>query len=213
MGVTEPVFRPFCFVETAICWCFVDVDEPTIRDWKARRRRMRYTALKRRSCRPVAADIFDLDPKNIPLSIHQDLTKARSSLLTQARTGAIGLNAFLFKMRVPDIPSPLCSSGCGAETFDHIVLKCTGFEEQRATLMLKGTLDSFALRHTLCSTKDAAPIVGWFLKLGRLVEYSLAKEIEDWIVEDVDEGRQETCTVPEARGPQRQCRRTRRVGL
>jgi hypothetical protein len=178
-------------------WYKLDVDEPTIREWKARRRRMRHTALRRRSCRPVAADIFDLDPKNISLSIHRDLTKARSSLLTQARTGAIGLNAFLFKMRVPDIPSPLCSSGCGAETFDHIVLKCLGFKEQRAVLNPRGTLDSFTLRYTLCSAEDATPILNWFFGLGRLAEYSLAREIEDWIVEDENEGLQAPRLRPE----------------
>ena len=40
------------------------------------------------------------------LKRHENLTKAESSLLIQARTGAIGLNDFLFRARVPEISTP-----------------------------------------------------------------------------------------------------------
>ena len=45
------------------------------------------------------------------LDRHEGLTKAESSLLTQARTGVIGLRDFLFRARVPEVPTPYCECG------------------------------------------------------------------------------------------------------
>jgi hypothetical protein len=42
------------------------------------------------------------------LRIYEGLTKAQSSILCQARTGKIGLRAFLFSRRVPDVDTPIC---------------------------------------------------------------------------------------------------------
>ena len=51
------------------------------------------------------------------------LSKAMSSLLVQIRTGKIGLRAFLFKRRVPEVTTPYCRCGLARETFEHIVLE------------------------------------------------------------------------------------------
>ncbi len=48
---------------------------------------------------------------NRALQKHQGLTKAQSSLLTQARTGAIGLRDFLFRANVLGVYTLYCDCG------------------------------------------------------------------------------------------------------
>lgn len=61
---------------------------------------------------------------NKALKGHEDLTKAQSSLLSQARIGDIGLQDYLFKVKVPDVLTPYCSCGEGRETVEHLVVWC-----------------------------------------------------------------------------------------
>lgn len=58
------------------------------------------------------------------LRLHADLPKPHSSLLTQIRTGKIGLAAFLHRCRVPGFESLACPCGWQWETAKHIVLGC-----------------------------------------------------------------------------------------
>jgi hypothetical protein len=58
---------------------------------------------------------------NRSLKKHEGLTKAQSSLLTQVRTGDIGLRDYLFRCKVPEVPTPYCSCGEGRETVEHLV--------------------------------------------------------------------------------------------
>ena len=59
---------------------------------------------------------------NRAIDRHEGLTKAESSLLTQARTGAIGLKDFLFRAKVPRISTPYCECGRGRETVEHLAV-------------------------------------------------------------------------------------------
>ncbi|CAK7235990.1 high-affinity iron permease [Sporothrix bragantina] len=54
---------------------------------------------------------------------HDHLIKAESSLLTQVRTGYVGLRAYLFKQHAVD--SPTCTCGAEDETPAHVLLSCT----------------------------------------------------------------------------------------
>jgi hypothetical protein len=56
------------------------------------------------------------------LARYQGLTKAQSSLLTQARTGVIGLRGFLFRAKVPGVNTPYYAYGQGKETVEHLVV-------------------------------------------------------------------------------------------
>ena len=69
-----------------------------------------------------------------PPKIHKELKKAESSVLTQIRTGRIGLAAFLNKARVPNFPSPICQCGQAEETALYIIAYCPRFAEQRQGL-------------------------------------------------------------------------------
>ncbi|KAJ5566969.1 hypothetical protein N7535_006275 [Penicillium sp. DV-2018c] len=149
-----------------------------LREWKSRRRRKLDDARERRSRSGEAADDFDLDPSSTPLNLHRGLTKVKSSLLTQARIGAIGLNAFLYRRQVPDIESPLCREGCAPETFAYLTLRCPQYAMQREPLTSLELVDRHSLRAALSRDGTAQRLATWFFGLGQLSENRLAKELE-----------------------------------
>jgi len=66
------------------------------------------------------------------------------------RTGAIGLNAFLFKIRVPGVNSPRCERGCGEETTLYVVLRYEEWEEERRSLEIgELVMDGHSMRAAL----------------------------------------------------------------
>jgi hypothetical protein len=165
----------------------LDADLPTIEEWKIRRTRQieRADTLRPRRYRE-AADLYALEPAAQPLQAHKGLTKAKSSLLTQARTGAIGLKDFLFKRGVPGVLTPLCRCGRAPETVAHLVLKCQDQEIKDGRPQLR---DRHALMEALGNRSSAARIITWLMNLGRLAEYRLALELErEGVEEDLEEG-------------------------
>jgi hypothetical protein len=69
---------------------------------------------------PAAWPEFNYDA----LKKHYGLLKHESSLLTQIRTGKVGLRAFLFERKVPDVATPQCICGKAPETAAHLALDC-----------------------------------------------------------------------------------------
>jgi hypothetical protein len=63
--------------------------------------------------------------------LHDGREKAHSAVLTQLRTGKIGFNEFLYKMRVPSALSPRCPCDLGAMTVRHILLACPEWKDLR----------------------------------------------------------------------------------
>ena len=59
---------------------------------------------------------------NKALRRHEGLTKAQSSLLSQARIGDIGLRDYLFKVKVPEVRTPYYECGEERETVEHLVV-------------------------------------------------------------------------------------------
>lgn len=144
--------------------------EATLKEWKARWKKA--TADRRKTA-------ASLDPtwsgKRIDKR-HKELTKAQSSLLTQARTGHIGLNACLAQRRVPGV-GPACQCGADAKTFDHIVLDCP--QTDRTSLPTEVAQTVAGLSTTLIGSQAARPLVRWFIQLGRLPEYKRAGEWDE----------------------------------
>ena len=96
----------------------VDTSQAVEREWRARWERQWEGRPRRR--------IADKDPPTLlftekTLKKHEGLTKAQSSLLTQARTGDIGLRDFLFKVKVPGVATPYYEYGEGREIVEHLV--------------------------------------------------------------------------------------------
>ena len=109
------------------------------------------------------------------LQKHRDLKKHKSSLLTQIRTGKVGLQAFLFQQRVPEVNTPLCRCSITGETPAYIVLFCPELQQEREELQ------KALLPHPLQTTRDFAAVtanpaytrvvVRWLLATDRLPEY------------------------------------------
>ena len=68
------------------------------------------------------------------LKKHHGLRKHESSLLTQIRTGKVGLRDFLFERKVPEVATPRCPCGEAPETAAHLALDCRDLEPQREEL-------------------------------------------------------------------------------
>lgn len=92
------------------------------------------------------------DPDSRILRLHRSLSKAQSSLHTQIVTEKIGLNAFLYKAKVPEVPLPPCR-WCGRhpETAKHITCTCSAFREQRKEISTNGHLDYRSLFVNICN--------------------------------------------------------------
>ena len=111
--------------------------------------------------------------KKRALRLHSGLLKAQSSLLTQIRTGKIGLAAFLHKRRVPGFESPACVCGWQWETAKHVVLYCPRFTRERQALRQTTTLD---FRHLTTDPRAASALTAWFLHLNILPQFTWASD-------------------------------------
>jgi ribonuclease HI len=63
-------------------------------------------------------------PTKAVLRLHQGLSRPLSSLLTQMRTGRIGLRQYLYSRNVPDIEDDRCGCGQSTQTIAHVLLNC-----------------------------------------------------------------------------------------
>ena len=104
---------------------------------------------------------------------HRGLKKAESSVLTQARTGKIGLNAFLFQRRIPGIPTPLCGFGEGPETVRYLLIRCWETKEEREGLY-RASGPCRDLLGPIITGKKVRPILWWLQR--RLPEYRVAQK-------------------------------------
>lgn len=76
---------------------------------------------------------FDRSPPGKrTLQFYANLPRRSCSILTQLRTGHIGLNRFLF--RINAVTSPLCALCRTPETVDHFILHCRRFTKERHVL-------------------------------------------------------------------------------
>jgi hypothetical protein len=142
---------------------------------------------RRRVPAPATRPIFSYDA----LKKHKGLRKHESSLLTQIRTGKVGLRAFLFERKVPDIATPRCPCGDAPETTAHLVLDCQDLTQQREELRrlmapkAMRTYRDFASATTRENT--AHKLVRWLLSTGRFPEFRLAEQYRAAAVQATEE--------------------------
>ena len=151
-------------------------DEMVIQEW--RRRFEEEGATQHRWDRDTPAADFPSPELGLEqYELYIGLKKAESSMLTQARTGKIGLRAFLFGVNVPTATTPMCTCGVGEETVCHLITECTQLDEARERLpqQYRTARD---VRQALSDPEHAYCIVRWLLRIGRLQEYRVAMEIE-----------------------------------
>ena len=158
----------------------LDTDEVVELAWQARWE-------SQRNGRPVErladGDLPSLLFTDKALNRHEGLTKAQSTLLSQARIGAIGLKDYLFKVKVPEVRTPYCCE-CeeGRETVEHLVVWCSNPPLQR--LWDRREIRSHRDLQTVLRGEGARSrglvrkVLSWLMYSGRLPEYSLARRLE-----------------------------------
>ncbi|EAQ84529.1 predicted protein [Chaetomium globosum CBS 148.51] len=159
----------------------VDTNRVVEEAWKAR-------WLKERDGRAITrpADDFDHQQetlfRNETLRRHDGLSKAKSSLLIQIRTGAIGLRDFLFTRGVPEVLTPACECGEGRETAEHLVVWCLAppLTRRWERTGIRTRRDFYSVLHGINPTtaRLARRVLDWLMDSGKLPMYNLARRLE-----------------------------------
>ena len=110
-------------------------------------------------------------PSTSRLKLHEQLKKAKSSVLVQARTGRIGLAHFLCKARVPGYKTPAYRCGLGDKTAEHLLLHCRLETERRQ--WRRGT----RLSDLVSEPSRAATTAKWIIQSSRLGQFQLASRL------------------------------------
>ena len=102
------------------------------------------------------------EPSKEILKIHTRLTRPLSSVLTQMRTGNIGLRLFLHKIGVPEADDSTCQCRQGEQSVAHVLISCPNFRSERSALWKEGTW-STDLKQILSREKYAAQAAKFML--------------------------------------------------
>ncbi|EAQ92886.1 hypothetical protein CHGG_01121 [Chaetomium globosum CBS 148.51] len=120
--------------------------------------------------------------RNGTLRRHDGLSKAKSSLLIQIRTGAIGLRDFLFTRGVPEVLTPACECGEGRETAEHLVVWCLAppLTRRWERTGIRTRRDFYSVLHGINPTtaRLARRVLDWLMDSAKLPMYNLARRLE-----------------------------------
>jgi hypothetical protein len=103
--------------------------------------------------------------------MYNNLSRPQCSVLTQLRTGHIGLNAYLHRFKIA--PSPLCPHCATPESVPHLLLTCPVYRHARLHLIIRVKTARLSLRTLLSAKSDAAPVLAFVRDTGRLPRYEL----------------------------------------
>jgi hypothetical protein len=109
------------------------------------------------------------------------MPKHKALVLMQARTGCMEMAKFLFRRHVPDIPSPLCNCGHASETPEHVLLRCSGTEDDRQEIRQKVAPIALRTRRDLAQLTIKYPklTAEWLLRTGRFSLYDKAQRLQE----------------------------------
>ncbi|KAJ7347777.1 hypothetical protein DFH08DRAFT_698763 [Mycena albidolilacea] len=98
--------------------------------------------------------------------MYDKLSRPQCSVLTQLRTGHIGLNAYLHRFKIA--PTPLCPHCTTLESVPHLLLICPAYRHARLRLIIRVKTAHLSLRTLLSPKSDAAPVLAFMCDTGRL---------------------------------------------
>ena len=142
------------------------------RDWKTR---WEAKISSRRDPERAADRTLDKAFDGAHLELYNGLTKAQSSVLVQARTGKIGLQAFLVCKKVPSIATPICPCGTGPQTPEHLFAYCNHVRSQGLRDM--GFLLASEVQKGLSNHQTAGKMAKAILRSGWLAEFQLSEQL------------------------------------
>jgi hypothetical protein len=146
--------------------------ERLARVWMASRweeRWKQYVAMPNHVKCAAIAEPFSTDR----IQLHQTCTKAESTIITLLRTERIGLNAFLYKQKVPDIAWPICPCGNGNQTAKHILIHCANLAPTRRQLFADTGTTSFEVM--LSDPLKARAAAKWAIRNKILEQFRLVE--------------------------------------
>jgi hypothetical protein len=115
--------------------------------------------------------------------IYKNMLKHEASVLMQARTECMKITKFLFRRHVSSVPSPLCSCGHAPETLEHVLLRCSGTEDDKQEIRQKIAPIALRTRRNLAQLTIKYPklTAEWLLRTGRFSLYNKAQRLqEEW---------------------------------
>ncbi|KAI1004857.1 hypothetical protein K3495_g3360 [Podosphaera aphanis] len=114
--------------------------------------------------------------RGTPSNIHQNLSRAQSSIAIQMRSEHIGLNSYLHRRKVPGVANPKCQCGYPSQNVKHMVLACHQWAEGRGEILRQAKDRSYEAM--MKSPDDVARITQWILNKGWFEQFRLAREVE-----------------------------------
>jgi len=164
--------------------------QPDISDWLEAPKKTLLEAWKKRWQENMATKQTALQAADYPvwgkkgsLPLYKNLSKADASILTQLRTGKIGLGAFLYQIGAREKPDcTFCNLGCPEEAY-HLICQCDGLLEAREGLKKSlgvdiSTFSCYQFLQSLSNKAQAETITKWVRKEELMPFYNLSKELE-----------------------------------
>jgi ribonuclease HI len=115
-------------------------------------------------------------PSKKYLRLIKGLDRRQASLFTQLRTGHIGLNRHLFRIR--KVESPVCPHcrGLTVETVKHVLLDCPFYIRERHILQLKLWRNAASIPFLLSSPDAVKHLLTFIHSTGRFKDYSQSED-------------------------------------